>query len=82
VKDLLRKVTPDGRVQLTLRPAYSPQLKAAEQVWAWLKGGELKNSCCQTLDELTQQVQQAFSQFTDKTELLRHFFTHPAVSFY
>jgi hypothetical protein len=50
VKDWLRTENQDSRVQLTL---------AAEQVWAWLKGGELKNVCCQTLDELTQQVQQA-----------------------
>ena len=43
VKDWLRTENQDGRVPLTLLPAYRPQLNAAEQVWAWLKGGELKN---------------------------------------
>jgi transposase len=82
VKDFLRTENQDGRVPLTLLPAYSPQLNAAEQVWAWLKGGELKNVCCKTLDELTQKVQQAFSKLTDQTEIIRNFFTHPEVAFY
>lgn len=82
VKDLLRTDDQESRVQLTLLPAYSPQLNAAEQVWAWLKGGELKNVCCKTLDELTQKVQQAFSKLTGKRELIRNFFTHPEVAFY
>ena len=82
VKDLLRPENQDGRVQLTLLPAYSPQLNATEQVWAWLKGGELQNVCCKTLDELTQKVQQAFSKLTGKTAIIRNFFTHPEVAFY
>lgn len=82
VKDCLRLENSEGRVQLALRPAYSPQLNAAEQVWAWLKGGELKNVCCKTLGELTQKVQQAFSKLTERTELVQNFFTHPEVAFY
>jgi transposase len=82
VKDWLRPENQDGRVQLTLLPAYSPQLNAAEPVWAWLQGGELKNVCCQTLDELTQQVPQAFAKLTDQTEIIRHCFTPPEVAFY
>jgi transposase len=82
VKDLLSTENQGGRVQLTLLPAYSPQLNAAEPVWAWLKGGELKNVCCKTLDELTQKVQPAFSKLTDQTEIIRHVFTHPEVAFY
>jgi len=76
VKDFLRTENQDGRVQLTLRPAYSPKYNAAEPVWAWLQGGELKNVCCKTLDELTQKVQQAFLKLTDQTEIIRNFFTH------
>lgn len=82
VKDWLRTENVDDRVQLALLPAYSPQLNAAEQVWAWLKGGELKNLCCKTLDELTQKVQTAFEKLTEQTELIRNFFAHPEVAFY
>jgi hypothetical protein len=82
VKDLLRTDDQESRVQLTLRPAYRPQLNAAFQVWAWLNGGELKKVCCKTLDELTQKVQQAFAKLTDQTEIIRNFFTHPEVAFY
>jgi transposase len=82
VKELLGTENQDGRVQLTLLPAYSPKLNAAEQVWAWLKGGELKNVCCKTLDELTQKVQQAFAKLTDQTAIIQNFFTHPEVAFY
>jgi transposase len=82
VKDWLRTENVDGRVQLALLPAYSPQLNATEQVWAWLKGGELKNLCCKTLDELTQKVQTAFEKLTEQTELIRNFFAHPEVAFY
>ena len=82
VKDWLRTDDQESRVQLTLRPAYSPQLNAAFQVWAWLQGGELKQVCGNTLDELTQQVQPAFSKLTGQRELIRNFFTHPEVAFY
>ncbi len=71
-----------GRVQLALLPAYSPQLNAAEPVWAWLKGGQLNVGCCQTLDELTRQVQKAFAKLTENTEIIQQFFEHPEVSFY
>jgi metal-sulfur cluster biosynthetic enzyme len=51
-------------------------------MWAWLQGGELKKSGCPTLDELTQQVQQAFAKLTGKTAIIRHGFTPPEVAFY
>jgi transposase len=82
VKDLLCEEDFAGRVQLARLPAYSPQLNAAEPVWAWLKGGQLKTGCCQTLDELTRQVQKAFAKLTENTEIIQQFFEHPEVSFY
>jgi transposase len=42
IKKWLRTHNFDGRVQLARLPAYRPQLNAAEPVWAWLKGGQLK----------------------------------------
>jgi transposase len=82
VTDWLRTDNHEGRVQLAILPAYSPQLNAAEQVWAWLKGGQLKNVCCKTLDELTQVVQKAFEKLTAKTEIIQNFFEHPEVAYY
>jgi transposase len=82
VKDWLRTDNDEGRVQLAILPAYSPQLNAAEQVWAWLKGGQLKNVCCKTLEELTQVVQNAFEKLTATAEIIQNFFEHPEVAYY
>ncbi len=41
-----------ARVQLERLPAYAPELNPAEGIWQLLKRGELKNRCCQDLDEL------------------------------
>ncbi len=82
MKDWLRTDNHEGRVPLAILPAYSPQLNAAEPVWAWLKGGQLKNVCGKTLDELTPVVQHAFEKLTAKTEIIQNFFEHPEVAYY
>ncbi len=41
-----------ARLRLERLPAYAPELNPAEGVWNLLKRGELKNRCCQTLDDL------------------------------
>jgi transposase len=41
-----------ARLHLERLPAYAPELTPAEGVWNLLKRGELKNRCCQTMDEL------------------------------
>ncbi len=41
-----------ARLHLERLPAYAPELNPAEGVWNLLKRGELKNRCCQDLDEL------------------------------
>lgn len=82
MKDWLRTNHHDGRVPLALRPAYSPQLNAAEPVWAWLKGGQLKNVCGKTLEELTQVVQKAFEKLTAKAEIIQNCFEPPEVAYY
>jgi transposase len=41
-----------ARLHLERLPAYAPELNPAEGVWNLLKRGELKNRCCQTMDEL------------------------------
>ena len=41
-----------ARLQLVPLPSYAPDLNPAEGVWNQLKRSELKNRCCQDLDEL------------------------------
>jgi transposase len=82
VKDGLRTDNHDGRVPLATLPAYSPQLNATEPVWAWLKGGQLKNVCCKTLDTFPQVVQKAFEKLSATTEIIQNFFEHPEVAYY
>jgi hypothetical protein len=82
VKDLLRTDNHDDRIQLALRPASSPQLNAAEPVWAWLKGGQLKTGCGKTLDTFPQVVQKAFEKLTATTEIIQNFFEPPEVAYY
>ncbi len=51
VKDFLAQGAA-ARLHLERLPAYAPELNPAEGVWNMLKRGELKNRCCQDLDEL------------------------------
>jgi len=41
-----------ARLHLERLPAYAPDLNPAEGIWNMLKRGELKNRCCQDLEEL------------------------------
>jgi transposase len=41
-----------ARLQLERLPGYAPELNPDEGVWNLLKRKELRNRCCQTLDEL------------------------------
>jgi len=71
-----------GRIHLVQQPAYSPELNADEQVWAYLKCHELKNVCCKTLAELHQILSAAFERLKLKTETIQRFFRHPDVAYY
>lgn len=51
VKDFLTKGAA-VRLQLVQLPSYAPDLNPDEGVWNHLKRVELKNRCCQDLDEL------------------------------
>ena len=81
VKNFLRTEN-HGAIQLARLPAYSPELNADEQVWAYIKEQALKNLCCTTIDELTTHVVAAFERLKQQPELIRSFFHHPEVGFY
>ncbi len=71
-----------GVIQLEQLPAYSPELNADEQVWAYVKEHELQNLCCKTCNELTPHVVAAFERLKQRPDLIRSFFKHPQVCFY
>jgi transposase len=81
VKTFLR-IENQGAIQLERLPAYSPELNADEQVWAYVKEHELNNLCCKTLDELKMHVVAAFERLKQQPDLIRSFFNHPDVGFY
>ncbi len=51
VKDFLANGAA-ARLHLERLPGYAPELNPDEGVWNLLKRRELKNRCCQTMDEL------------------------------
>jgi transposase len=51
-------------------PGYAPELNPAAGVWNQLKRGELKNRCCQTLDELRWELGLAIRRLRRRTHLL------------
>ena len=71
-----------GVIQLEQLPAYSPELNADEQVWAYIKEHELQHLCCKTCDELTPHVVAAFERLKQRPDVIRSFFKHPQVGFY
>ncbi len=58
------------RLHLERLPGYAPELNADEGVWNLLKRGELKNRCCQDLDELRWELGLAIRRVRRKAHLL------------
>ncbi len=58
------------RLQLERLPGYAPELNADEGVWNLLKRVELKNRCCQDLDELRWELGLAIRRLRRRTRLL------------
>ena len=59
------------RLQLERLPAYAPELNPAEGVWNLLKRKELKNRCCQDLDELRWELGLAIRRLQRRRQLIR-----------
>ncbi len=58
------------RLQLEQLPGYAPELNPAEGVWNLLKRRELKNRCCQDLEELRWEVGLALRRLRRRPHLL------------
>ena len=58
------------RLQLERLPSYAPELNPDEGVWNHLKRVELKNRCCQDLDELRWELGLAIRRLRRKPHVL------------
>ncbi len=58
------------RLHLERLPGYAPDLNPDEGVWNLLKRGELKNRCCQDMDELRWELSLAIRRLRRKAHLL------------
>jgi transposase len=70
VKDFLANGAA-ARLHLERLPSYAPELNPDEGVWNLLKRCELKNRCCQTMDELRWELGLAIRRLQRKRHLLR-----------
>jgi transposase len=60
-----------ARLHLERLPAYAPELNPVEGLWNLLKRGELKNRCCQDLDELRWELGLALRRLRRQRQRLR-----------
>jgi transposase len=70
----LQQFLTDGaaaRIWLTRLPAYAPDLNPDEGIWHYLKHGELKNTCCADLSDLTQKLTAATDCLSHKPEIIK-----------
>ena len=73
VKSFLADAAGRG-VHLELLPGYAPDLNPDEGVWHHLKMVELRDLCCQDLDELRYELTLAIARLRHKANLIRSFF--------
>lgn len=68
-------------IHLEALPAYSPELNAAEQAWAYLKCERLKNVAGKTMTELTERVTTTLHDLSAFSDRVVSFFRHPDVGY-
>ena len=64
-----------ARLHLEHFPAYAPDLNPDEGIWHYLTGVELRNRCCQTLDELRWELGLAVRRLRRKRHVIQGCFT-------
>lgn len=65
-----------ARLQLAQLPPYAPELNPDEGVWNHLKRSELKNRCCQDVDELRWELGLAIRRLRRRPLVLAACFRH------
>ncbi|WP_420799366.1 hypothetical protein [Ktedonospora formicarum] len=64
------------RIHLEGLPSYTPELNALLGVWNLLKRRELKNACCQTLQQRDRELLLARARLRHRRSILHQCFTH------
>jgi transposase len=67
-------------LQAEYLPAYAPDLNPVEGLWANLKGVELANRACQSLEELAAAAEQGIGRVRGEPELLLSFLHQAGLS--
>ena len=68
----------DGRIEMELLPAYSPELNPEEYCHGYAKE-QLRNSTPRTLAELVKNIKGQFSKIRQRPKLIRSFFAHAGI---
>lgn len=75
IKDFLANDAAN-RIHLERLPGYAPELNPQEGVWNLLKRRELKNVCCQTLQQLDRELLLARTRLRHRQPILRQCIVH------
>jgi transposase len=67
-------------LQVEYLPAYAPELNPVEGLWANLKGVELANRACRSLEELAAAAEQSVGRMRGESELLFSFLHQAGLS--
>jgi transposase len=67
-------------LQVEYLPAYAPDLNPVEGLWANLKGVELANRACRSLEELAVAAEQGIGRVRGESELLFSFLDQAGLS--
>ena len=67
-------------LQVEYLPAYAPDLNPVEGLWANLKGVELANRACFSLEELAAAAEQGIGRVRGESELLFSFLQQAGLS--
>jgi len=81
VKDFLAAGA-GARLHLEHFPAYAPDLNPDEGIWRYLKHVELRNRCCQTMDELRWELGLAVRRLRRKRHVIRGCFAQSGFAVY
>ena|SRR5690348_8386121 len=69
-----------ARIHLERLPGYAPELNPQEGVWNLLKRRELKNVCCQNLQQVQEQLLLAKERLRHRKKVLLQCFAHAGYS--
>ena len=61
-------------------PAYAPELNPVEGLWSWLKGAQLANLVCPTLQEVTEQAELGIERVRQMPHLAYSFLRRTGLS--